>query len=237
MRSCFPWELAKELHPLQGDRVHLTWAEMQIRAESAFLGSPGAARNQLGTGAPVLSALQDLLQTLHSHCWPVTTPDQWLLHFNICFFLHPGLVQSLARMLETALGSPGNGEVGVSHADKLRAAKHKQGLWLLMAASLRNVVWDFFSLSWAIFFTKCLTHMLTITHHGLGRDYFNIYMFWTTEHSGGLSQFDSHSKLAMNLWEKTAFDALLLDVLMTICIHFLPLDFHQQISLLFLSRW
>lgn len=44
--------------------------------------------------------------------------------------------------------------------------------WLLMAALLRNVVWGFFSLSRAISFTKCLTHMLAITHHGLGRDYF-----------------------------------------------------------------
>lgn len=74
----------------------------------------------------------------------------------------------MARGVGTALGSPGNGEVGVNHGDKLRAAKHKQGLGLLMAALLRNRVWDFFSLS----FTKCLTHVLAITHHSLGRDYF-----------------------------------------------------------------
>lgn len=45
-------------------------------------------------------------------------------------------------------------------------------LWLLMAALLKNMVWDFFSLSSAISFNKCLTHTLAITHHGLGRDYF-----------------------------------------------------------------
>lgn len=135
MHPCFPWELSVELHPLQGDRVHLAWEEMQIRAEFAFLGSPGAAMTQLETGIPVLSALQNLLPTLHSHCWPVATPDQSLLHFNVCFSLHPGLVQSLAGGLETALGSPRNGEVGLSHADKLRAAKHRQGLYLIADGS------------------------------------------------------------------------------------------------------
>lgn len=171
VHSCFPWELPEELHPLQGDRVHLTWGEMQIRAESAFLGSPRAATNQLGTGTLVLSAPQNLLQTLHSHCWPATTPEQWLLHSSICFFLHPGLAQILARGLDTILSSPGN-EESVMQTNWEQPNTSKGSAWLLKAALLRNVVWDFFSLSWAISFTKCLTHMLAITHHGLGRDYF-----------------------------------------------------------------
>lgn len=86
MHSCFLWDLREEFLPLQGDRVHLTREEMQIRVESAFLCSPGAGDQQQTSWEQELPFYQHFRIPTHppqslltSHyTWPVTAPLQYL---------------------------------------------------------------------------------------------------------------------------------------------------------------